>query len=272
MRKVLCLIAVLGQLALPCAASSKSERKNREKAEKEYVAAMDSVRAGDLARARDLIEHVLQLDPSNIPALTAHELLRQNEIREKIRQGSKDVESNRTVEAIGAFRAALALDPKNADAQQGLRSALGETVGGLASGREPIRYRDADDIHLEPQDTPHDFHFKGDTRGFLEQVWNAYGIRPLIDSSVLSKQVRFDIQGADFATAINIASQMSDTFYVPVAENQALIFSDTPENRKNYERLALRTFYIGGDASTPQDINDAVTMLRSIFDFRFVTP
>jgi general secretion pathway protein D len=270
MRRVLCLIAVLGQLALPCAASSKSEN-NRKKAEKDYVAAMDLIRAGDLGRAGDLINHALELDPANIPALTAHELLRQNEIRQKIKQGTRDVDSNRSVEAIGAFRAALVLDPKNPDAQQGLRSALGETVGGLPGTRDRVQYRDADDIHLEPKDAPHDFHFKGDTRSFLDQVWNAYGIRPLIDNSVLSKQIRFDIQGADFATAITIASQMSDTFYVPIAENQALIFSDTPENRRNYERLAMRTFYIG-DASTPADINDAVTLMRSIFDLRFVTP
>ncbi|HWC19233.1 MAG TPA: hypothetical protein VG498_19635, partial [Terriglobales bacterium] len=212
----------------------------------------------------------LQHDPTNIQAITARELLRQNDIRQKLKEAAKRLDSKQDQEAITAFRQALVLDPTNAEAQEGLRVALAGTMS-PAIQRPQIGYRDADEISLEPKDGEHDFHFKGDSRGLLNEVWSAYGIRPVIDSSVTSKQLHFDLEGADFATAITIASQMTDTFYVPIAQNQALIFSDTSENRRNFERLALRTFYIG-DASSPQDINDAVTLLRQIFDVRFVTP
>ncbi len=264
MRKSLVLIAGLC-LVFPAHAASKSER-NRRKAEKDYAAAIDSIRAGDFARAKNLLDEAVVLDRNNIQVLTAQELLRQNDVRQKIRQATQDLASNQCEQANAQFRAALAIDPNNAVAQQGLHSAL----AGTSTSEPRIRYRDADDIYLEPKNAPHDFHYKGDTRGLLDAVWNAYGIRPLIDNSVTSKQQRFDIDGASFATAVTIASQMTDTFYVPVAENQALIFADTPENRRNFERLAMRTFYIG-DASSPQDINDAVTLLHTIFDIRFVT-
>src|SRR5689334_18983420 len=208
MRKSLVLIAGLCLLC-PAYAATKSER-NRKKAEKDYAAAVDSIRAGDFARAKNLLDEAVDLDPNNIQVLTAQELLRQNDIRQKIRQATQDLALNQKEQAIEQFRAALALDPKNALAQQGLRSALGDP-----SPSEPrIRYRDADDIYLEPKDTAHDFHYKGDTRGLLNEVWNAYGIRPLIDNSVTGKQQRFDIEGASFATAITVASQMTDTFYV----------------------------------------------------------
>ncbi len=264
MRK--CLVVIAGVCLLcPAYGASKNER-NRKKAEKDYTAAIDSIRAGDFARAKDLLDEAVELDPNNIQVLTAQELLRQNDIRQRIRQGTQDVASDNTEQAIAQFRAALALDPKNAVAQQALHSAL----AGNSPSEPKLRYRDADDIYLEPKDAPHDFHYRGDTRGLLDAVWNAYGIRLLIDNSVTSKQQRFDIDGARFATAITIASQMTDTFYVPVAANQALIFADTPENRRNFERLAMRTFYIG-DASSSQDINDAVTLLRTIFDISFVS-
>src|SRR6185312_16623402 len=142
MRKSLVLIA---GFCLLCSAhaASKNER-NRKKAEKDYTAAIDSIRVGEFARAKNLLDEAVELDPNNIQVLTAQELLRQNDIREKIKQATQDLASNQGEQAISQFRAALALDPKNAVAQQGLRSALGD-----ASPSEPkIRYRDADDIYL----------------------------------------------------------------------------------------------------------------------------
>src|SRR5215468_2580460 len=249
---------------------SKQERRNRNKAEKQYLAAMESFRAGDIAKGRTLLDDSLRLDPRNQGALTARELLRQQEIQQRISEANQQLAANQREQAIESFRKALALDWSNAAAQEGLRSALAERE--IAVGNEPrVRYRDADDIRLTPSEAKQDFHFKGDSRGLLQRLWNAYNIRPLIDNSVVSKQLRFDLEGADFATATEIASKMTKTFYVPMSSTQALIVADTPENRRNFERLALRTFYIS-DASSANDINEVVTLLRTVFDFRFVTP
>lgn len=248
----------------------KLELQNLKKAETDYKLAMEFVRDGDLSKARELLDEALNLDPRNLSALTARELLRQHDIQQTLSQANWEMGLNHLDKAAADFRQALTIDPQNAVAQQGLRSAL-EQNPGPDHGREPIRYRDADEIHIEPNDAKHDFHFKGDSRGLLTQLWNAYGVRPLIDSSVSSRQVRFDLENADFATASIIASEMTKTFYVPIDKNQALIVGDTAENRKNFERLALRTFYIG-EASTPEEINLAITMLRQIFDFHFISP
>lgn len=272
MRIVLSLIigfCLLGA-AVADAGLSKQEQRNRNKAEKQYLEAMESFRAGDIARGRTLLDNSLRLDPRNQGALTARELLRQQEIQQRISEANQQLAANQREQAIEGFRKALALDWSNAAAQEGLRSALAERE--LAVGNEPrIRYRDADDIRLTPSEAKQDFHFKGDSRGLLQRLWSAYNIRPLIDNSVLSKQLRFDIEGADFATATEIASKITKTFYVPMSSTQALIVADTPENRRNFERLAMRTFYVS-DATSPTDINDVVTLLRTVFDFRFVTP
>ena len=272
MRLLLSLTICFGLLTavLAEAPSHTTSKRNRKKAQKQYVAAMNSLRAGDISHAKELLEESLTLDPANLAAITARELVRQNDIHGKISEPTRDLQSKQQSKAIAGFRNALAMDPSNAMAQSGLSSALSQSIRDQTN-RPEIRYRDAEDVHIEPKDMPHDFHFKGDTRGLLEQVWNAYGVRPLVDSSVASKQLRFDVDGADFATATTIVGQMTKSFYVPLSADQALIFADTPENRRNFERMALRTFYIG-EASSAQDINEAVAMLRTVFDFRFITP
>ena len=268
MRGVSPLILCLCLLTSLAAGSQKAELRKQKKAQKDAAQAIEFIRAGDLAKAQELLDEAWKLDPRNVSALTGRELLRQNQIQQKVTEANWQLESNQRDKAVAGFRQALKLDPDNPFAQQGLHSALQD----LGNGEHPrIQYRDADEVHIEPASDKHDFHFKGDTRGLLGQVWNAYGVRPLIDNSVTSKQARLDLEGADFATASIITSEMTKTFYVPLSKNQALIVADTLENRKNFERLALRTFYIG-DASSAQDINDAVTLLRSVFDFKFTAP
>ena len=266
----LCVCLPFALAAFAESGTSKAELRNRKKAQKEYVEAVSLVRKGDVEKGRALLDDALTLDPLNVPALTARELLRQQDIQQKIAEANRKLAANQREAALTEFRAALDLDPNNLQAQEGMRSLLAQNVP-VSVSRPQIRYQDAGEVQIEPGEGKRDIHYRGDSRGFLDRLWNAYSVHPLIDSSVLSKQIRFDLEGADFATAITLGSQMTKTFYVPLSKNQALILEDTLENRKNFQRLGLRTFYVS-EASSTAEINDVVTTLRSIFDFRFVTP
>ena len=272
MRRLLgpCVCFFLAVSAFADARMSKADLRNRKKAQKEYVEAVSLVRKGDIEKGRALLDEALTLDPLNVPALTARELLRQQDIQQRIAEASRKLGANQREDALAEFRAALSLDPNNVQAQEGMRSLLAQNMP-VRIARPQIRYQDAGEIQIEPGEGARDIHYRGDSRGFLDRLWNTYSVHPLIDSSVLSKQIRFDLEGADFATAVTLGSQMTKTFYVPLSKNQALILADTLENRKNFERLGLRTFYVS-EASSPAEINDVVTTLRSIFEFRFVTP
>jgi len=48
------------------------------------------------------------------------------------------------------------------------------------------------------------------------------------------------------------------------------VATDTVETRKQYERLALRTFYVG-NVSAQTDLNDLVNVMRTIFDMKLVS-
>src|SRR5439155_8922016 len=45
---------------------------------------------------------------------------------------------------------------------------------------------------------------------------------------------------------------------------------DTLETRKQYERMALRTFYVG-NVTAQTDLNDLVNVMRNIFDMKLVS-
>ncbi len=266
---ILCL-AILVSGASFADALTKVELRKIKKSKAIYSEALRYIEKGEIEKGRGLIDTALELDPRNPQAVTARELLRQTDIQKHLTSASLELEDNHRQEAVADFRKALTLDPKNAAAQAGLTAALAQGMH-VSASQPKIQYRDAGDVQLVPSDSPHDFHYRGDTGGLLQRVWNAFGIKPLIDTSVTSKPIRFDIDASDFATAATIVSQMTNTFYVPLSSNEALIFANTQENRRNFERLAMRTFYVS-EASSPQEINEIVTMLRSIFDFRYVTP
>src|SRR5437868_9848511 len=101
MRVLLTLIICLGMLdpALADAKPSKTEQRNRKKAQKEYVAAMDSIRSGDIGKARELLEDALTLDPASTPAITARELIRQNDIQQRVSEATRALQSKQDAKA-----------------------------------------------------------------------------------------------------------------------------------------------------------------------------
>jgi type II secretory pathway component GspD/PulD (secretin) len=89
------------------------------------------------------------------------------------------------------------------------------------------------------------------------------------DESVPSRRVHFDIDSVDFYTAMRAASGVTGAFWVPLSEKQIFLARDNAENHRQFDHMAMRTFYLPG-ATTPQELNEMMTLLRTIFDIRFV--
>ena len=86
-----------------------------------------------------------------------------------------------------------------------------------------------------------------------------------------SRRVVFNIDNVNFFKAMMSAGAVTKAFWSPLDANQVLIAADTPENRRQYERMAMRTFYIPG-IDTPAALTDIVNLLRNLFEIRFITP
>jgi general secretion pathway protein D len=214
-------------------------------------------------------ESAAHLVPKDVDYLTAREMVRQQLVYERLLRGSAYLTQGKQVEALADFRSALQLDPQNEFAQQRLRDAAGEWAPKTTSPPQVVA--SAEEVRVAPEPVRADFHYRGDGRALLSQVATAFGVIATIDDSVVSRQVRFDIQQVDFYTAMRAACSVTRSFWTALEDKQILVALDNPENHRQFDRLAMRTFYLPG-VTTPQELTDLVNLLRNLFEIRFLNP
>ena len=211
-------------------------------------------------------EEASRLVPGNVEYLRARELARQDLAREYLERGNGDLLDGRQVEAMAEFQTALNLDPQNEFAQQRVNDALGPMPA--RSANPPQVVASADVLKVKPLDAPHDIHYRGDSRGLLTAVAASFGLTVIFDDSFPNRQVRFDLDNADFATTMQAASAVTKSFSVPVEDTVLYVALDNPENHRLFDRMGMRSFYVPGGPS-PQELNELLTSLRTLFDFKF---
>jgi general secretion pathway protein D len=216
------------------------------------------------------LERATQLVPRNVEYMTARELARQQLVYSHIERGNKELENGKQDEALADFHSALSLDPSNTFAQDRVRDSLGDSLPKTIA--PPSVVEESPLIRLAPNTNRASFHFRGDSRELLATIATSYGVSAQVEDSVTSRRVTFDIDDVDFYQAMSIAGQVTKIFWAPLSEKQMLVAADTPDNRRQYERLAMRTFYIPGATATPTALNDIMNLLRNLFDLRFITP
>jgi Flp pilus assembly secretin CpaC len=63
---------------------------------------------------------------------------------------------------------------------------------------------------------------------------------------------------------------VTGAFWVPLSGREIYLARDNNENHRQFDHMSLRTFYMPG-VSTPQEMTEMTTLLRTIFDVRFVS-
>ncbi len=208
-----------------------------------------------------------RLVPKNVEYVTALALVRQQLVFDHLQRGNDDLAKGKLVEAQAEFRSASNLDPENDFAQQRLRDSL--TEWNPKTSGTPRVVAEAASVEVFPHTAPQEFHFRGDSHALLTQVAAAYGITAEFDENIPSRRVHFDIDSVDFYAAMRAAGGVTGTFWVPLSEKQIFVARDNAENHRQFDHLALRTFYVPG-ANTPQDLNELANLMRTIFDIRFI--
>ncbi len=210
-----------------------------------------------------------ELAPGNVDYVTAREMARQELVYNHVQQGNNDLAAGKQIEAMAEFRHALELDPANAFAKQRLNDALGQWTP--ATIHKTTIVESSNEIHVQPKNARLDFSFRGDSHELLTQVASAYGISAILDDTVPSRHLRFDMEHVDFAEAMSAACSVTKTFWAPLSDRQIVVAADTKENRSHFERMAMRTFYLPS-ISKPAEMTDIVNVLRTVFEIRYVTP
>lgn len=244
-------------------------RQDRKEAAKAFSAAI-KLQPTDADQAYESFVRAADLVPRNVEYLTAREAARQQLISKHIERGNVELESGKQVEALADFRTALQLDPANQFSQERVRAALGDAAPKVSARPEVIEESPA--IRFEPAANVASFHFRGDSRELLSTLARAYGISAQVEDSVTSRRISFDLDNVDFFKAMAAAQSVTKSFWTPIDLRQIVIAGDTAENRRQFERMAMRTFYVPNAGAAPAVLNDFANLLRNLFEIRFVTP
>ncbi len=241
--------------------------KDVSEAKRQFASGNKLKSAGNTAAAFEKFERATQLDPRSREYLTAREMTRQKLVTEALERGNQDMLSGDEAGAAVEFRRALEIDPTNEYARQRVKDSV------WAVEKVPTRTlqvaQNSIDAQVSPSAERKDFHVKGDSRNLLTQVARAYGITATLDDSVQTRQLHFNIDNVNFAEAMEAATQVTKTFWIPLSGSQMYVVADTMENRKNFERLAIRTYYLN-DVLSPPELMDTVGALRQLLNIRFI--
>jgi general secretion pathway protein D len=248
-----------------CVPSSTDQKKAKEA----FSKALHFEKEKHLDEAYHEFDAAARLIPNNIDYQTALAVTREELVSQHVRQGDLDLDQGLKVQAQAEFSSALTLDPDNQFASQRLQDSLGEWAPEKNKQVKVVDWAGPADV--EPKAEKHDFHLRGDSRTILTQVAETYGISVEVDPSVVSRHVHFYVDNVDFFTAMRAACDITGSFWTAVSEKQIFVVKDSQENHRLYDRMAMRTFYLGF-ASTPVQMQETMNLLRVIFEVRFVTP
>jgi len=240
-----------------------------KKAKGAFSKALQLEKAKHLDEAYEEFDMAARLVPTNLDYQTALAVTREELISQHLKQGNLDLNKGLAIQAQAEFRSALTLDPQNEFAQERLQDSMGEWTPEKATAVQVLK--SAGPAEVAPKVERHDFHFRGDSHALLTEVAETYGISAEVDASVASRHVHFYIDDVDFLTAMRAACEVTGAFWTTLSDKQIFVAKDTQENHRLYDRMAMRTFYVGF-ASTPQEMQEITNLLRIIFEIRFLQP
>jgi Flp pilus assembly secretin CpaC len=228
-------------------------------------------------------QEAARLNPENRDYLTSRELMRQKLIANHLKKGNaaalsaggpgQQTAANRRIEAIAEFQAALDLDPKNDYAIGRLHELTTESEPqeSFVSASPTLRQlaEQTQEIRLRPSPQLRDIHFRGDSRAMMTQLAQQYGLVPVFDDNFTPLAVSLELHQASFEQALAQAAPQAKAMWTALSDKEIFFANDTPDNRRQYEHLVLRTFYVS-DVGSPETMNELVALLRSIYDIHYV--
>ena len=209
-------------------------------------------------------EQAAALDPTNADYQLAAGVARNHAVTALIQAAAKDRLLGNEAAARVALERARALDPTNIEINQHLDELADDAV---RSQPQPIYSQNgstlAGPVQLEPAPGVHSFHLHIDREQIIPQVFRAYGLTAMLDTSVHPFLTRFDVDDASFEEAVRVLSLDTNTFFVPLDAHRALVAADSSTNRNQFLRQDVETVYLTG--LSDDELNDVLSVAKNIF-------
>ncbi len=247
--------------------AARPRERDRRRAARLYLTANKLFMSEQFEEALKSYNEAAALDPTNNNYRLAGDVARNHAVTALIQTSAKSRLQGDTEGARSSLVRALQLDPSNVNATQHLYELGGEVA------RQQLAIVDTqpapdlgEAVTLEAATVRHSFHIRSNQRQVIDDVFNAYGISPMMDDSVRSSTARLDIDDADFDTAMRALGLITHTFYVPLDAHRVLVAADTSANRQEFTRQVLETMYLPGLKS--EEMTAIKTMATEIFGIR----
>jgi general secretion pathway protein D len=256
-------VLVFALLASGCASSRAYREGEREEMRKHW----------DLAVL--YYEKALAIDPGDSAARISLQRTRFQAAQAHFERGRLHRSAGQLDLAVAELEVSIALDSTNDSALQELRKAKAdveartrENAGGTPVEKAKARTRGARAAPpmLVPSSTkPIDVAFAPDTtiKKIYAALGAAAGINIIYDPQLKNDPFTVDLRGMTFQKALETAMRQAGHFYKVIDEKTILIAQDTQANRKEYEDLVIRTFFLSNG-----DVKDVSAMVRQILDLR----
>ena len=187
--------------------------------------------------------------------------------------------SGRPELAVVELEQSVVLDPTNQYAETELKKAreeaqrlvaerLGDTR--LEELKKKARGARAHAPSLEPaSDKPINLNFPQarPIKQIYQALASASGINVIFDPQLKDDNVSIVLTNMSFQRALETLMRQENHFYKVIDDKTILIAADTPQNRKTYEDLVLRTFYLSNG-----DITDVSNALRNLLQTTRIYP
>ncbi len=173
--------------------------------------------------------------------------------------------------AVVELEQAFLLDPTNKYAETELRKAREDAAKAVAerggesamqAAKRKTRGMRAHAPMLEPaSDRPINLNFPQPKpiKQIYQSLASAAGINVIFDPQLKDDTVSIVLTNIDFQKALETLLRQENHFYKTIDEKTMLIAADNPQNRKTYEDLVIRTFFLSNG-----DVTEVSNALRSL--------
>lgn len=140
---------------------------------------------------------------------------------------------------------------------------LATTLGASAQSVRPFS---PGPIEIELREVrPLDLHYAepAPLQTILDALGPALGIALVTDPNFRDRDLTIDLRGLAPQEALTVLARAASVFYKPLASDVLLVANDTPQNRRSYQELGVRIYYL-----QHAPLKDMMTALRSILQIK----
>ena len=135
-------------------------------------------------------------------------------------------------------------------------------------GTEELQRSLASFPHVQPKNILRDFDIRGDEVSLIQQVASAYGVRAAWDPQLdAKKNLQMQLTQADFRTAMEALTSVTNTFVFPISTNTLYFARDSEAKRNELEPMILLTVPLP-ESLNEKDLIDVANAVRGLLNLR----